>query len=92
VVADVPGLRDKDVEVSLDNDVLTLSGERRTDVPEGYQVHRQERRPTRFSRSFTLPFKVNVEQLSAEMRDGILTVKLPKAPEAQPRKIAVRAG
>jgi HSP20 family protein len=92
VVADVPGLREKDVEVSLDNDVLTLQGERRTDLPEGYQVHRQERRPARFSRSFTLPFKVNVDQLSAQLQDGILTITLPKAPEAQPRKIAVRAG
>jgi HSP20 family protein len=91
VVADVPGLREKDVEVSLDNDVLTLRGERRTDLPEGYQVHRQERRPSRFSRSFTLPFKVNVEKLSAQLQDGILTITLPKAPEAQPRKIAVRA-
>ena len=92
LVADVPGLKDKDLEVSLDNDVLTLGGERRTDVPEGYTVHRQERRPARFSRSFTLPFKVNVESLSAEIKDGILTVKLPKAPEAQPRKIPVRVG
>ena len=92
LVADVPGLKEKDIEVSLDNDVLTLSGERRTDVPQGYTVHRQERRPARFSRSFTLPVKVNVEGLTAEMKDGILTVKLPKAPEAQPRKIPVRAG
>ena len=92
VVADVPGLKEKDIEVSLDNDVLTLSGERRPDVPDGYTVHRQERRPARVSRQLTLPVKVNVDALSAEIKDGILTVKLPKAPEAKPRKIPVQGG
>jgi HSP20 family protein len=91
LVADVPGLRDGDVEVTLDKDILTLSGERKLVVPEGHVVHRQERRPARFQRSFTLPYKVNVDALSAQLQDGVLTVKLPKAPEAQPRKITVKA-
>lgn len=92
LVADVPGLREGDLELSLDKDVLSLSGERKLAVPEGHTVHRQERRGTRFQRQFTLPYKVAAEGLSAELKDGVLTVKLPKAAEAKPRKIAVKAG
>jgi HSP20 family protein len=92
LVADVPGLRESDLELSLDKDVLSVSGERKLAVPEGHTVHRQERRGTRFQRQFTLPYKVAAEGLSAELKDGVLTVKLPKAPEAKPRKIAVKAG
>lgn len=92
LVADVPGLRDGDIQLALDKDVLTFSGERKLAVPEGHVVHRQERRPARFQRSFTLPYKVNVDAMSAELKDGVLTVRLPKAPEAQPRKIPVKLG
>jgi HSP20 family protein len=96
VVADVPGVTDKELEISLNpesgRDVLTLSGERKLEVPDGHVVHRQERRAARFSRSFALPYKVDGNALGAELKDGVLTVKLPKAPEAQPRKITVKAG
>jgi HSP20 family protein len=92
LVADVPGLRESELELSLDKNVLSLSGERKLAVPEKHTVHRQERRGTRFQRQFTLPYKVNAEAMTAELKDGVLTVKLPKAPEAQPRKIAVKAG
>jgi HSP20 family protein len=92
VVADVPGLKDKDIEVSLDGEALTLAGERKLEVPDGHVVHRQERRAARFSRSFALPYKVDGNALSAELKDGVLTIKLPKAAEAQPRKITVKAG
>jgi HSP20 family protein len=92
VVAEVPGFKDKDLEVTLEKDVLTLSGQRQLAIPEGKIVHRQERRGTRFSRRFLLPVKVNAEALVAEVKDGVLTITLPKAPEAQARKIAVKAG
>jgi HSP20 family protein len=88
--ADVPGLTDKDVELQLTQDVLTVSGQRRSDAPEGYSVHRQERFPARFSRSFTLPVKVDGEKITASLKDGVLTVTLPKAPESQPRQITVK--
>lgn len=90
--ADVPGLTDKDVQLSLTQDVLTVSGERKSDAPDGYSVHRQERQPTRFSRSFTLPYKVTADEINAKLENGVLTVTLPKAPESQPRQIAVKAG
>jgi HSP20 family protein len=89
---DLPGLTDKDVNVTLVQDVLTLSGERKTEVPDGYAVHRRERLPIRFSRSYALPAKVDPEKASATMKDGVLTVTLEKAPEVRPREISVRAG
>lgn len=88
--AEVPGLSEKDVQLSIHQDVLTLSGERKSDGPEGYYVHRQERAPVKFARSFALPCKVDPEKSSATLKDGVLTVTLSKAPEAQPRQIAVK--
>jgi HSP20 family protein len=89
--ADVPGMSEKDLQITLHADSLSISGERKVDAPEGYSVHRQERNGVKFSRSLTLPCKVNAEQSAALVRDGVLTITLPKAPEAQPRKIAIRA-
>ena len=89
--AEVPGLGEKDVRVTLNQDVIALEGERRTDVPEGVSVHRRERVPVKFSRSFTLPCKVDAEKCLATVKNGVLTVTLAKATESQPRQIAVRA-
>ena len=88
--AEVPGLGDKEVQLSIHQDVLTLSGERKLEVPEGYFVHRQERAPVKFARSFTLPCKIEPEKSTATLKDGVLTVVLSKVPEAQPRQIAVK--
>jgi HSP20 family protein len=89
--ADVPGLSEKDVHVTLNESGLSISGERRVAPPEGYSAHRQERSSLNFSRSLTLPCKVNPEQTQATVKNGVLTVTLAKAPEAQPRQIAVQA-
>lgn len=91
LTAEVPGLDEKDLQISVNQNVLTLSGERKPDAPEGYSVHRQERAPFRFSRSFTLPDRVNSEKAAALLKHGILTITLEKTPEAQPRQIAVKA-
>lgn len=90
VKAEVPGLAEKDLQITVNQDVLTVTGERKVDKPEAYSVHRQERAPFKFSRSFTLPTKIDSEKTSAAMKDGLLTITLPKAPEAQPRQIAIR--
>lgn len=90
--ADVPGLGDKDFTLSLAQNVLTIQGERKNRHQEGYATHRQERAAVRFSRSFALPCRVDAERTSASLKDGVLTVTLPKATEAQPRTIAVTAG
>jgi HSP20 family protein len=89
--ADVPGLTQGDLKLNYQNDTLTLAGERKDDVPEGYTAHRQERGDLRFSRSFTLPVRVDVERSTAELKDGVLTVTFPKHPESQPREITVKA-
>jgi HSP20 family protein len=89
--ADVPGLGEKDVQLSIHQDVLTLSGERRQETPPGWYVHRQERAPVKFSRSFALPCKVDPEKSTAALKNGVLTITLSKATEAQPRQIAVKA-
>lgn len=91
VTAEVPGLGEKDVELTLNQNVLSLKGERKSDVPEGYAVHRQERVPVRFARSFAMPWKIDAEKTTAAVKDGVLTITLAKAPEAQPRTIAVKA-
>lgn len=88
--AELPGFGDKDVQISLHQDVVTLAGERRATVPEGYVVHRQERAAFKFARSFSLPMKIDPEKSVATLKDGLLTLTLTKAPEAQPRQIAVK--
>jgi HSP20 family protein len=89
--ADIPGVADKELQLQLTQDVLTVSGVRRVAPPEGYSVHRQERTASRFSRSFTLPCAVNGDAISASLEHGVLTVTLPKAPESQPRQITVKS-
>jgi len=89
--ADVPGLSEKDVHVTLNESGVSISGERKVAPPEGYSAHRQERSSFSFSRSFTLPCKVNPEQTKASVKNGVLQITLAKAPEAQPRQIAVQA-
>jgi HSP20 family protein len=91
IKAQVPGLSEKDIQITGNQEVLTLSGERTVDVPEGYSVHRQERGSVRFSRSFTFPCKVNLEKTTATVKDGLLTITLAKAAEARPRQITVKA-
>jgi HSP20 family protein len=92
LVAELPGFAAKDVDITVNQDVLTLKGEREVTAPEGYEVHRRERLPLKFSESFTLPAKVDLEKVEATFKDGLLTVNLPKVPEAQPRQIAVKTG
>ena len=89
--AEVPGLSEKDVSVTMNQDVLTISGERKNDAPEGYAAHRRERSPVRFTRSLAFPGKIDMERVKASVKDGVLTVRLEKAAESQPRQIAVKA-
>lgn len=91
VTAEVPGLSEKDIKLTLNQDVLTISGERKVQAPEGYSAHRQERPAVNFSRSFALPCRVNGDRTSASVKNGILTVTLEKAADAMPRQIAVKA-
>jgi HSP20 family protein len=89
--AEVPGLAEKDLEITLQNSTLTLKGQRQEEHLEGYSTHRKERAAYRFSRSFQLPAKVDAEKTEAVLKNGVLNVTLQKAQEAQPRHINVRA-
>lgn len=90
LLAELPGFTEKDFKLTAGNDALTLEGERKSPVPEGYSVHRQERAAARFVRNFPLPAKVDFERTTAVLKNGVLTVTLPKLPESQPRTIHVR--
>ncbi len=95
VETELPGLTAADVEVNVENGVLTISGEKRREVREGRDESAHsyyERRYGRFQRSFTLPKTVDADKVRAEFADGVLTVALPKADAAKPRRIPVKAG
>jgi HSP20 family protein len=91
VRGDLPGMTEKDVQVTATHNSLSLAGERKVDVPEGYSVHRQERPAWKFSRSFELPSRIDVESVRASMRNGVLTIELAKHAEEKPRQITVKA-
>jgi len=91
IVCDVPGLKSEDLEVTLENHVLTLEGTRRFDSREDEQVV-LGRPYGAFRRSFTLPDGMDEVNLTATVTDGVLTVRIPKLAQARPRKIAVAAG
>jgi HSP20 family protein len=90
LTADVPGLSEKDVQVSIEKDVLSIAGERKLTPPEGYSVQRQERGAFRFTRSFNLPVRIDNEKATATVKQGVLTVTLPKAADAQPKRIEIK--
>jgi HSP20 family protein len=88
--AELPGVDPKDVDIRLENNVLTLRGERRIDNEVNREsYHRVERAYGAFSRSFTLPSVVNQEQIKADYKDGLLKVTLPKREEAKPKQISI---
>lgn len=92
VKAELPGLKKEEINLSLHDGVLTLSGERREESKkEDEKVFREERTFGRFSRSITLPTEVNPDAIKATYRDGILVVELAKAEEAKPKQIQVNA-
>lgn len=91
LAAEVPGVAEADLNITATHDSLTVTGERKSAVPEGYAVHRQERGALRFARSFALPAKIDVEKITAGLKHGVLTVTMPKHPESQPKSITVKA-
>jgi HSP20 family protein len=89
--AELPGFTDRDINVTIEQGSLTIRGERKEELPEGYSVHRQERGAMKFARSFTLPSLVDTTKVEATLTDGILELKMPKAEEARPREIEIKA-
>ena len=88
--AELPGLKREDIDVSLQDGALVISGERKEEkVSEGTEVHRRERFYGKFQRALTLPTPVAADKVKAAYKDGVLTVTLPKAEEAKPKQIDV---
>ncbi len=93
VRAELPGMKKEDIELSLHDGSLSISGERKTEKKhEEGEVYRAERFFGRFQRTVTLPTAVQVDKVKAEYKDGVLTVTLPKAEEAKPKRIDVSVG
>jgi len=92
VKAALPGIQPEDVDISVSDGVLTIKGETKSEEKsEGGNYHRREIRYGAFSRSIALPAEVNDVKAEAEFQDGVLTVTLPKAEEARPKQIKVKA-
>jgi HSP20 family protein len=90
---EVPGIEEKDLDVSVENHTLTVKGERKFDKEEKEQnFHRIERRYGSFFRAFTLPNTVDTESVAASYSAGVLKLELKKKPEAQPRQIKINVG
>lgn len=91
IAADLPGVDPKDIEISIENNLLTLKGEKKTiNLQEGENFTCKERFIGTFSRRFTLPEGVNADQIEAKSKLGVLEITLPKKPEASPKKVEVK--
>jgi len=92
VICDVPGLRQEDVEISLAQGVLTIKGEKKAPKRSGSaRLYREETWEGKFQRTVAAPGEVDPAKVAAELRDGVLTVALPKREEAKPRQIAIQS-
>ena len=89
--AEVPGLSMEQIEVLVVGDELTIKGHRKEHDGQSQSYHRRERGTGEFSRTIVLPFPVNQDKVEATLRDGVLTLTMPKAESARPRKITVKS-
>ena len=90
IKAELPDMKREQINVTFENSVLTLSGERASEFNESAgTIHRTERVFGKFTRSFTLPATVDGNRISAAYKDGVLTVRIPQREETKPRQIAV---
>ena len=89
--AELPGLSEQDVELTANADSVTLKAERKPETPARHTVHRRERAAFRVARTFSLPTKIDPTKVEAALKNGVLTVTLAKAPEAQPRQVTIKA-
>jgi HSP20 family protein len=89
--AELPGLAEDALEISVIGSELTIKGERKPVAEEGASYHRRERGTGSFTRVLRLPVEVNADRVTATLRDGVLNIQLPKAESAKPRKIEVQS-
>ena len=90
LIAEVPGMGKDDINLKIQGNYLEINGTRKAETPEGYTVHKAERGTASFSRSFTLPTDIDANKVEATIKNGILTLKMPKAEAAKPKQINVK--
>jgi len=91
VTTDLPGIDPKNVDVRVENNVLSITGERPFEADENENIHRVERMYGGFARSFTLSTPVDADKIHATYKDGVLRISLPKAEQAKPKRIQIAA-
>ena len=89
--AELPGMTMDDLELYVKENTLTLSGRRKLNSPENVTWYRRERSEGEFSRTITLPWNIDAEKVEARLRDGVLSVHLPKAESSKPKKVKVKS-
>jgi HSP20 family protein len=90
VRADVPGVREEDLEVTFERGSITIRARRDAAPPEGHAVHQKQRTSFEMTRTVELPAPVDVDRAEASLRDGVLEIALPKSPEAAPRRLSIK--
>lgn len=90
LLTEVPGIAREDLNVKIQGNYLEISGSPKNDIPAGYTVHRSERGGSSFSRSFTLPYEVDANKVTATLKDGLLRMTLPKSEAAKPKLIDIK--
>ncbi len=91
ISADVPGMKQSEIEIMIEGEFVTLRAERKPGAFEGFKLSRAERGAQKLVRQIELPCRIDAEAVRAELKDGVLTVHLPKAEGAKPRRIPVKA-
>jgi len=91
LMADMPGVDRERLQVHVDANTLQIEGDAQIELPEGAEALYADVRTTRYSRGFTLSSELEPDKIEARLKDGVLTLRIPKHPEQQPRKIEVRA-
>jgi len=92
ICVDLPGVSKKDVELSVSGENVFVKATRSASAPEGYTTHRRERASYTFEHSWRFAAPVDTQKAEARLQDGVLTITLPKSPNAQPKQIPVKAG
>lgn len=93
IKAEIPDMKKEDVKISVQDDILSISGERKYEKEEkGKKYHRVERAYGSFMRSFAVPENADGSKVNAEYKEGVLTVHLPKSEKAKPKAIEVKVG
>ena len=90
LMAEVPGVKKDEIQVQVKNNLITISGERKTDYPEKASFHRIERKGFKFDRTMKLPVKVDVDKVKAEYENGILKIVMPRAENDKPKTISIQ--